>query len=176
MTPIRTILHPTDYSECSEYALRMAAALARDHAARLLVLHVAVPREVAFGSVVSVPSEADVGQLAELLSRLKAMGFQTAVEQQISAGAPALEILRVAREKQCDLIVMGTHGRTGLRRVLLGSVAAEVMRQAPCPVLTVKVPSAELSAPAAIEAERAPDPMIYLTKKDPARATTTSDR
>jgi hypothetical protein len=77
------------------------------------------------------------------------------VEAQVSAGGPAAEILRLAREGPCDLIVMGTHGRSGLGRVLMGSVADEVVRKAPRPVLTVKMPpagapSAARSAPAQV--------------------------
>ena len=62
------------------------------------------------------------------------------VEYRLEAGDPATEVLRVAREVPCDLIVLGTHGRTGLTRLVLGSVAEEVLRKAPCPVLTVKAP------------------------------------
>ncbi len=58
-------------------------------------------------------------------------------------GDPAREILRVAAENECDLIVMGTHGRTGLERVLMGSVAEAVSRKAPCPVLTAKPPQVQ---------------------------------
>jgi nucleotide-binding universal stress UspA family protein len=60
------------------------------------------------------------------------------VEHRLKEGAPATEILRTARALECDLIVMGTHGRTGVGRLLMGSVAEEVLRKAPCPVLTVK--------------------------------------
>jgi nucleotide-binding universal stress UspA family protein len=69
------------------------------------------------------------------------------VEHRLVAGDPGAEILRAAREEPCDLIVMGTHGRTGLGRVLLGSVAEQVVRRAPCPALTVKAP-AESGRPA----------------------------
>jgi hypothetical protein len=62
------------------------------------------------------------------------------VEHRLADGNPSEEILRQARDTGCDLIVMGTHGRRGLGRLLLGSVAEEVMRKAPCPVLTVKLP------------------------------------
>jgi nucleotide-binding universal stress UspA family protein len=71
------------------------------------------------------------------------------MEYHLEAGDPATEILRVAREVPCDLIVLGTHGRTGLTRLVLGSVAEEVLRKAPCSVLTVKAP------PPAAEAVRA---------------------
>jgi len=64
-------------------------------------------------------------------------------ERRFARGDPAEQILRVANEIHADLIVMGTHGRTGLERLLMGSVAEQVLRQAPCPVLTVRNPSAE---------------------------------
>jgi nucleotide-binding universal stress UspA family protein len=62
------------------------------------------------------------------------------VERRLEQGDAATEIVRVAQETHCDLIVIGTHGRTGLSRVLMGSVAEKVLRQAPCPVLAVKTP------------------------------------
>jgi nucleotide-binding universal stress UspA family protein len=144
MPAIRAILHPTDFSDCSECALQIAATLAERHGARLVVLHVAVPRiSVYGGGPVSHLSEAARAQLAELVGELQARGVQTAVEPQVSDGDPAREILRVAREAKCDLIVMGTNGRTGWRRLLMGSVAEAVMRQAECPVLLAKMPSRE---------------------------------
>jgi nucleotide-binding universal stress UspA family protein len=66
--------------------------------------------------------------------------YLTGVEYRVLDGAPAVEILEAARQVQCDLIVLGTHGHTGLERLVMGSVAEEVMRKAKCPVLTVKVP------------------------------------
>jgi nucleotide-binding universal stress UspA family protein len=72
----------------------------------------------------------------------------------LTDGEPYAEILRVAEDDGCDLIVMGTHGRTGLRRLLMGSVAEQVLRQASCPVLTVKTPFPEsVSAPEALAHE-----------------------
>jgi nucleotide-binding universal stress UspA family protein len=74
------------------------------------------------------------------------------VEHHLKEGDPAAEILRLAQEARVDLIVMGMHGRTGLGRLLMGSVAERVVRQAPCPVLTVKVPQRQ--APPSEEAVR----------------------
>jgi nucleotide-binding universal stress UspA family protein len=76
------------------------------------------------------------------------------VERHVRDGDPSEEILAVARETRSDLIVMGTHGRTGVGRLLMGSVAEQVMRRATCPVLTVKTPVPEV-APAAEMAETA---------------------
>jgi universal stress protein A len=76
--------------------------------------------------------------MQEELCRLTPADPQTRVQPLVAEGNPAAVILQVAREKKCDLIVMGTHGRTALSRVLMGSVAEEVVRKAPCLVLTVK--------------------------------------
>ncbi len=65
------------------------------------------------------------------------------VDRRLLVGDPATEIVRIAEEEPCDVVVMGTHGRTGLGRLLMGSVAEEVLRKAPCPVLTVKSPIAD---------------------------------
>ena len=141
MLPIRTILHPTDFSERSHYALHLAAALARDHGARLLLLHVGELPAVAYGEAVLVMDRA--AYATELHSKLEQEAVALPpdrVERRVALGDTVTEIVAVAEETPCDLIVMGTHGRTGLRRVLLGSVAEQVMRRAPCPVLTVKMP------------------------------------
>jgi nucleotide-binding universal stress UspA family protein len=74
------------------------------------------------------------------LNRLGAPDLQVRVEHRLEEGDPATQILRVAQETGCDLIALGTHGRTGLDRLLMGSVAEQVVRRASCPVLTVKAP------------------------------------
>jgi nucleotide-binding universal stress UspA family protein len=140
MTTIRRILHPTDFSERSECAFRVACALARDYGAPLLVLHVCSPF-VIYGSSVAV--EVTPSHLDACLARLRQMEThdpRVRIEHRLVEGDAGTEILRVARENGCDLIVMGTHGRTGLGRLLMGSVAEEVVRKAPCSVLTVKTP------------------------------------
>ena len=68
------------------------------------------------------------------------------MDTRVHEGDPATQIVRVAQETRCDLIVLGTHGRTGLGRLLMGSVAEQVLRKAPCPVLTVKTPFPETSS------------------------------
>jgi nucleotide-binding universal stress UspA family protein len=144
MLPIHTILHPTDFSEYSEHAFRLACALARDYGARLIALHVLVPLAVVYGEGMVIP---DAGREREevnaRLEKLQKMGGQVRVEPCLVEGAPVAEILRVAQETPADLVIMGTHGRTGLRRLLMGSVAEQVVRQAACPVLTVKMPFPE---------------------------------
>jgi nucleotide-binding universal stress UspA family protein len=144
MLAIRTILHPTDFSPRSEYAFRLAGSLARDHGARLVVLHVTSPPVVADGEVLTeIATEGYKQAVWDAFRHLQESDpkiRELRVDTQLVEGDPAAEILRVAEETGCDLIIMGTHGRTGLERVLMGSVAEQVVRKAPCPVLTVKAP------------------------------------
>ncbi len=136
------ILHPTDYSECSAQAFHIAGDLARQHQATLLVLHVAEtlgPENVTYGEVGSQVEPAGYRhRLEEDLRRSVPVVAGVTVQYLVTAGDPAEEIERVARVHSCDLIVMGTHGRTGLDRLLTGSVAEQVIRRAPCPVLTTR--------------------------------------
>ncbi len=139
MLPIHTILHPTDFSERSRFALRLAGALARDYGARLILLHVAVPPVVVYGEGAILPTpEEERDQLLAELEQLQVPGVH--VEHRLEEGDPVAEIVRVAEESRADLIVMGTHGRTGFGRLLMGSVAERTLRKAPCPVLTVRAP------------------------------------
>jgi nucleotide-binding universal stress UspA family protein len=141
MWTIKTILHPTDFSKPSEYALQLACALARDYHARLVVLHVALPPVVLYGEgVIPVEPQGYWDQLRAQLQRVVSSVSDLPVESHLVEGEPAAEILRLAAELPSDLIVLGTHGRTGLSRLLMGSVAEQVVRKAACPVLTVKMP------------------------------------
>jgi nucleotide-binding universal stress UspA family protein len=146
MLQLTTILHPTDFSEHSEYALRLAASLARDHDARLVIVHVVMtlgPEAISYGEAVSqLQPQAYQEKLWDELRRIRPSDPEVAVEHVLREGDPPAEIIRAAEEIGAGLIVMATHGRTGLRRVLMGSVAEEVMRKAGCPVLTVKSPHA----------------------------------
>jgi len=146
MLPLHTILHPTDFSERSGFALELACGLARDYGARLVLLHVAAQPVIAYGEGV-VPPQEDYedyeAELREKLHRLEVPDVRIRVERRLKEGDPVAEILGVAQETGADLIVMGTHGRTGLGRLLMGSVAEEVVRQAACPVLTVRAPFPE---------------------------------
>jgi len=139
MAAIRTILHPTDLSEFAKPALRLAQRLARDHGARLFVLNVVLPPVLAgeAGIVVAIP-EVESDLIAEHRRRLQELCAGSDAEILVVEGVPVDEILRQARETSSDLIVMGTQGRGGVIRMLLGSVAMEIVRHAPCPVLAVK--------------------------------------
>lgn len=152
MTPTRTILHPTDFSERSALAFELACSLARDLQARLVVLHVTTPRVFAQGG--AIPRPVHLRHEAELwqeLHRLRAPDPSVYLEHQLREGDPAAEIVGAARAAGAELIVMGTHGATGLRRLLMGSVAAQVVRDAPCAVVTVALPASDSLAPAGDE-------------------------
>jgi nucleotide-binding universal stress UspA family protein len=145
MLTIQTILHATDFSEPSQNAFHLACSLARDHGARLVVLHVEPPPILAFGGVMTPPPppEPNRAELLAQLRELRAPDPKVRVEHLLAEGDAADEILRVAQGMHSDLIVLGTHGRTGLGRLLMGSVVEKVVRKAACPVLTVKTPLPE---------------------------------
>ncbi len=139
--PIRVIIHPTDFSERSETALQIARRLTCDHGAQLIILHVAPPEILIDGkSAVAIDPLVYRVPLEELCERVAGRDLKNAPDPRLGRGDAATEILHTTREFQCDLIVMGTHGRTGLGRLLMGSVAEKVLRGADCPVLTVRVP------------------------------------
>lgn len=139
MFPLATILHPTDFSEQSEFAFRLACALARDYNARLVLLHVLPPPMVVYaGGPVPAETWPSSEEVREKLHEWEGHAHRVRVESQVMEGDPVDMILRAAEETQSDVIVMGTHGRTALARLLLGSVAESVLRRAPCPVLTAK--------------------------------------
>jgi nucleotide-binding universal stress UspA family protein len=153
MIGIHTILHPTDFSRTSAQAFAVATSLARDHGARLVLLHVA--EEPAFIDGTGLVPFDPVMYRSELLNKLDQLAVRAPgveVETRLAEGNPVSAVLRAAAEVQSDLIVMGTHGWTGLRRLLMGSVAEKVVRQAPCPVLSVCTPAWPEAAATAPEA------------------------
>lgn len=147
MLPIRTILHATDFSTQSRTALGLARSLARDHGARLILLHVA-PDPVDEGMLATVPMDPRYYHeaLEELRAPLDGPDLKVPIEVRLRYGDPADEVLQEVEEFPCDLLVLGTHGRSGLSRLLMGSVAESVMRRATIPVLTVK-PAAQVAEP-----------------------------
>jgi nucleotide-binding universal stress UspA family protein len=147
MSQIRRILFPTDFSDCAEATLPHALFLAESLPAELHLLNALVLQE--FGiedpAALLVPPEEIEEKLAELslphLEKVRAAGARrqlTILEAQKRGRAPGPVILDYASEHDIDMIVMGTHGRRGLRRFFLGGVAQEVVRLAPCPVLTAR--------------------------------------
>jgi nucleotide-binding universal stress UspA family protein len=140
---LKKILVPTDFSDHSDQALRWGASLAEKYGAQMLLLHV-IPPAI---EEVSTQGSASEEIIMPLETRVEAQLFEIArtnlhdnipVEVKIAVGKPAEELLRVARQEAVDLIVMGTHGHTGLAHALLGSTAETVLRTAPCPVFTVR--------------------------------------
>lgn len=146
---IQTILVPYDFSAHAAAALRSAAELAEQLSARLHLLHVLEEPTVTYPSVATgvvtpggLPVEIrDTAQAAleEIASGIEA-GAEPVTARVIEAPSVAPGILEIAREIEADLIVMGTHGRTGMQHAFLGSVAERTLRQAECPVLTLRPP------------------------------------
>ncbi len=146
MSHFRTILHPTDFSPLSQTAFRTACELAKSEGARIIVCHV-YPPPAEHGEVVARRQDASYyEELWRMLERVRPEEAGIAVEHRLEEGRPADTVVRLATEEGCDLIVMGTHGRAGLRRLLLGSVAEHILRAAPCPVLTVNSPLEQLES------------------------------
>jgi nucleotide-binding universal stress UspA family protein len=141
MSNLKTILHPTDFSPSASEALLIAGSLARESGAKLILLYVA-PRPVSnVGGMLVPPPPPPTADWSGLKAELDAMtaGVQgVSVQPRLVEGEPASTIVDLARETGADMIVIGSHGRTGVSRLLMGSVAEHVVRMASCPVLTVK--------------------------------------
>ena len=143
---IKKILFPTDFSDAKDAVLMLATSLARDCGATLLIVHVEEPPkaygrgEMYYGTL--GPTRAE---LRGMLEEIHPSDPVVAYEHHLISGAPASALVAFATEKVVDLIIMGTHGRTGLMNMLMGSVAEAVVRRAPCPVLTYRPPAEEAS-------------------------------
>ncbi len=150
MLQFRKILCPVDFDQNSLQALRLATGLAQESEAILYVVHVvAMPP----GPEVALPfrkMEAEARAKLERLVRQRVKG-KARCQIEVTMGDPGVEILQAAKRLGANLIVMATHGRKGLRHLVLGSVAEHVVREASCPVLTVKP-----KAPAAKSSSRRP--------------------
>ncbi len=155
MMTIRNILLPTDFSRCSDQALIHALLLAERYDARLSIVHVLLPLEHdphepghRMPDIESVQNDIDLRSSDQLKNAIGRSYRDISIEQTTIRGvSAAAAILEYAADRAIDLIVMGTHGRRGLNHFMLGSVAEEVVRLAPCPVLTVrelKQPSAKI--------------------------------
>jgi universal stress protein A len=146
MVSIRRILVPTDFSDCALPAVRYAAELADKFSAELILLHVIPDTVLALpDAVMPTPAPmADLNALTDagkqgLANLIKAEKLESRHPRpEVRIGSPTAEIIAAAKELHADLVCIGTHGREGISRVLLGSVAEHVLRQAPCPVLTVR--------------------------------------
>jgi len=140
--PIRKILVPIDFSSHSNQVMKYASAIAQAFNARIILMHVV---DSASYSVTDTFAIVDRRRPLETIARAllgswaKQLNGNIRVQRHLATGFAYQEILNTTRKDQVDLIIMGTHGRTGLRHFLLGSVTEKVVRMAPCPVLTVRL-------------------------------------
>lgn len=143
MPTFKNILCPVDFSTCSRNALTAATELARSSDAALTIVHVwqpplyGAPEAMMPGDVIQQMAQDAERTLADWEASAKAAGIKTAKSTMVT-GAPWNEIMRLAEATHADLVVMGTHGRTGLKHALIGSVAERVVRHARCAVLVIR--------------------------------------
>jgi len=151
---LKTIVCAVDFSEYADYALRYAVDLAKIFDADLRLIHVVELPFLPSYSLAGVPDlslpvdEIEEGSRGRMQDVLKDCRRKHAkVEGEVRTGTAFLEIINYAREVGADLVVVGTHGRTGLSHMIIGSVAEKVVRKAPCPVLSVKHPDHQFEMP-----------------------------
>jgi len=148
--PSSTIVFPTDFSSASAAALPHAATLAKQSGARLLVVHVQEPPLPQGGGELSFAlPEPDTARVAAMLEEVRPLDRSVPVAHRLAMGDPAAEVCRIATEEGATLIVLGTHGRSGVLRLLMGSVAESILRRAPCPVLAYREAAGSAVAAAA---------------------------
>jgi len=143
---INNILVPVDFSDYSKNALKYAAQFANEFNAKLFLVYVVepiiYPTDFSMGQI-AIPS-ADINLHARAEDELKKLTVNiesnVPIELIIKTGKPFFEIIETAKEKDIDLIIIATHGHTGVEHLLFGSTAEKVVRKAPCPVLTVRDP------------------------------------
>ncbi|MEI7820653.1 MAG: universal stress protein [Verrucomicrobiota bacterium] len=146
MTPaqfhIRRILVPIDFSEHSQKALRYALAFARQFEAEVMLVHIVeqmvYPGDWMYPPLAATDFEAEKRE--KMISRLQALDAGSGIRTKhiVRLGRAWQEVIEIAQEMKCDMIILATHGYTGLKHALLGSVAEKIVRHAPCPVLTVR--------------------------------------
>jgi universal stress protein A len=136
---LKKILFPTDFSHCGDEALGLATSVARDSGAKILIVHVEED-PVAYGSghMYYGPTGPSQEELWQMLRQVTPNAPEVEYEHRLLFGSPAEAIVSYAEEKHVDLIVIGTHGRTGLFHIIMGSTAESVVRHANCPVVTFK--------------------------------------
>lgn len=147
MLEIRKILAPTDFSENAKTGLDYARGLANVFGSEITLIHVTEPRFSYAGYGLSPEVVRDIERetqeaIEEQIEKAKADLGEVRCSHLVREGAPFHEIVEAAREIDADLIVMATHGHTGIKHLLLGSTAEKVVRYAPCPVLTVRAAEA----------------------------------
>ena len=144
---VERILFPTDFSEGSMQALHCAVDLTKHYNAKLYILHIVYDVTKAVGMhVPHISSDEVYKELNDWAEKeidtccLEEIRGLPDVEKKVVKGIPYEEILKFADEEKIDLLVMGTYGRVGLQRLIFGNTAERVVRRAPCPVMTVRVP------------------------------------
>ena len=145
MLPFKKILCPTDFSDSAFMALKMANELAQEYSAELLVVHVV--SEIPVLPALPTNPTIDIPLYQEMLDDAAKTTLETLIKDKISPdisvkpiivqGNAAHEIVEVAKKEGVDLLVISTHGETGFRHFIYGSVAEKVVRLSPCPVLTI---------------------------------------
>lgn len=159
---LNSIMVPTDFSQTSDVALSYASALAAETGATLSIVHVdeGTPAYLAgYGGFASVPDVPDSleREIRRSLDSTKPTRDGVSVKRHYLTGSAVSEIVDFADREKIDLIALGTHGRSGLSRVLMGSIAEGVLRKASCPVLTVKSPmKLDVSSEASKESSQSP--------------------
>lgn len=145
---VERILFPTDFSEGSTHALHYAVDLVKHYNAKLYILHViydiakATESHIPHISADEIYKEMNKWAMNELETCcIEEIRGLSDVEKLVIKGTPHEEIIRFATDKKVDMIVMGTYGRTGLQKFIFGDTAEKVVRRAPCPVMTVRIPS-----------------------------------
>ncbi len=152
MISLKKILCPIDHSDCSKEALKYAVSFAMKDEAKLYLLHIIDIRSFSEGLDAmskQIPDEETLEQLrTKLLDCIpEEIRDEMDVEAIVIQGIPFAEIISTAREKEIDMIVTGSHGRTGISHMMLGSVSEKVVRKAPCPVLIVRQPNQKFVMP-----------------------------
>ncbi len=152
MISLKKILCPIDHSDCSKEALKYAVTFAMKDEAKLYLLHVIDIRsfdESLDTMTRQMPDDETMKQLKTKLFECvpEEIRNDMQVEALVVQGIPFAEIISIAKKNKVDMIVMGTHGRTGLAHIMIGSVSEKVVRKAHCPVLTVRQPGHKFVMP-----------------------------
>jgi len=152
MITLKKILCPIDHSDCSKEALKYAVSFALRNEAELYLLHVIDIRtfdENLDSITKQIADESSINNLKKKLLECvpEEIRSDMKIEAIVVQGIPFVEIIRFAKKNEVDMLVLGTHGRTGLAHMMLGSVSEKVVRKAPCPVLTVRSPNQKFVLP-----------------------------
>ncbi len=151
MFPLKKILCPLDFSDFSVRALKTSVELADKFKAKIILCHIvneipnmntaydAIDYQPQLQNIQEFVQEMQVVSTNQLDELAKKYGKSVPYEKKVATGMPADEIVQMAKEEKIDLIVLTTHGRTGLSRIFMGSVAEGVIRHAPCPVLSIRI-------------------------------------